>query len=286
MFIEQEKSHSQMFEERTLPTGKVLLAENSGQVIQKHSAHHALPSHLSTVPVNYDRQVASSTHHQPVPSQPVVSLDSFLDDYDSNYGWTDEDSDYLTSHSFSNPENQWSAHTSSDAHYSRDASCSGNDLQSPPSCGSEVQSAPYGSNAPLPNSHSNVNSRTRCSSPQASSGTIPPLPFSTPPKLRTVEQVLISNPGQDEAALRKLTTALAREAIFGRDELAKKSLTGRTGTEELDKQKIDYIKSIVRSRVPKKSDVEFESIWKWCRRSLSKSCQTLRTTAKNKNKLY
>lgn len=91
------------------------------------------------------------------------------------------------------------------------------------------------------------------------------------------------NSGCDNASLRKLTTALAREAIFGRDEMAAKSLSGRRNTKELDKAKLDYIKTLVHSRVPKKSKVDFEEIWKQCRGSLSKSCQTLRNNIRNKN---
>ena len=58
-----------------------------------------------------------------------------------------------------------------------------------------------------------------------------------------------NNGGTDLVSLRKLTTALAREAIFGREELSKKSLTGRKETEQLDKEKLDYIKTLVHSRV-------------------------------------
>ena len=64
---------------------------------------------------------------------------------------------------------------------------------------------------------------------------------------------------------------MAREAIFGRKEITSKSLSGRYSTGELDRRKMDYIKSLVHSRVPKKSDIEFEAIWKQCRGSLSKS---------------
>ena len=75
------------------------------------------------------------------------------------------------------------------------------------------------------------------------------------------------------------TTALAREAIFGKEEMARKSLTGRKSTGEM---RVDYIRTLVHSRVPKKQSVEFESTWKWGRGSLSKSCQTLRNSAKKK----
>ena len=57
--------------------------------------------------------------------------------------------------------------------------------------------------------------------------TIPPPPFSTPPKLHTMEHVMNNNPGSDVASLRILTVALGRDAIFGKDELATKSLSGR-----------------------------------------------------------
>ena len=40
-----------------------------------------------------------------------------------------------------------------------------------------------------------------------------------PPKLLPIERVMMDYPGTDEASLRRLTTALAREAIFGRDTL-------------------------------------------------------------------
>ena len=88
--------------------------------------------------------------------------------------------------------------------------------------------------------------------------------------------------GTGLAALRKLTTALASEAIFGREALVKLSLSGRSDSEQLDPQKLDYIKTLVHSRVPNKSDIDFEETWKICRQSLSKSCQTLRSSAKKK----
>ena len=111
---------------------------------------------------------------------------------------------------------------------------------------------------------------------QPKSKNIPPPPFSTPPKLKSVEQVMSDVPGSDVASLRLLTTALARNAIFGREHLAKSSLSGRKNTSCLDQEKLDYIKTLVHSRANTKSEVEFEFIWSQCRNSLSKSCQTLR----------
>ncbi len=112
---------------------------------------------------------------------------------------------------------------------------------------------------------------------------IPPEPFPTPPKLKLVEQVMSECSGTDILSLRRLTTALAREAIFGKKEMSKKSLSGRGGLEELEKAKVNYIKALVHSRVPKQSMVDFEKSLKECRGSLSKSCQTIRDTQTKKN---
>ena len=76
---------------------------------------------------------------------------------------------------------------------------------------------------------------------------IPPPPFSTPPKLLPVEYVMNNNPGSDLASLRLLTTTLARDAIFGREERANKSLSGRKNTGVLAQEKLDYMKTLVKS---------------------------------------
>ena len=68
-------------------------------------------------------------------------------------------------------------------------------------------------------------------------------PFNTPPKLIPVERVMMDYPGCDEASLRRLTTALAREAIFGKEALRKSSLSGKNQTGCLEKHKLDYIKA-------------------------------------------
>ena len=176
---------------------------------------------------------------------------------DENFSWdTGEDSDYMTSES-----NTW------------------NQVSVSSSCSSRLTSP-----GPLTSPQSFVQSPSVNSQPQPQSENdsevILPPPFSTPPKLRTVETVLKDYKGKDVSTLRVLTVALAREAIFGRKEMARSSLSGRKNTALLDSQKLDYIKTLVRSRVSEKSQVEFEAIWTLCRSSLSKSCQTLRTTAK------
>ena len=83
-------------------------------------------------------------------------------------------------------------------------------------------------------------------------------PFSMPPKLLPVERVMMDNPSSDEASLRRLTTALAREAIFSRDALCRSSLSGKNNTSSLKKHKLDYIKAVVKSRVPNMPEVIFE----------------------------
>ena len=76
----------------------------------------------------------------------------------------------------------------------------------------------------------------------------PPLPFSTPPKLQPVEKVMNDHPGNDVATLRELSIALARDAVFGREELIKNSLSGRKNTGSLDRKKMDY--TVIHTRCP------------------------------------
>ena len=103
---------------------------------------------------------------------------------------------------------------------------------------------------------------------------IPP-PFPTPPKLEPVEQVLQDNPGTGVAELRKLATRLAKDAIFGKEEMSRSSLCGRYKTGSLDDKELNYIKAVIRTRVPLMPNVEFEFVWGLCRSSISKCCQTL-----------
>ena len=109
----------------------------------------------------------------------------------------------------------------------------------------------------------------------------PPL-FSTPPKLRPIEEVLGDHPGSSVANLRNLALSLAREAIFGKEEMIKCSLSGRKNTTSLDEKKLDYIKTVVRSRVPNMTQNEFNCIWGLCKSTISKSCQVLRNKTRRK----
>ena len=82
----------------------------------------------------------------------------------------------------------------------------------------------------------------------------------TLPKLKPTEQVLADNPGSSVANLRNLALCLARHAILGRDEMVKFSLSGWKNTCSFDEKKMEYIKTVVRSRVPNMSEGEFNGI--------------------------
>ena len=99
---------------------------------------------------------------------------------------------------------------------------------------------------------------SRCN--QQKSAVPPPPPFLTPPKLQPVEKVMGDHPGNDVATLRELAIALACDAVFGRQELIKNRLSGRKNTGSLDRKKLDYIKTVVHTRRPTMSDVDFEQI--------------------------
>ena len=86
----------------------------------------------------------------------------------------------------------------------------------------------------------------------------------------------------DVASLRNLATSLARDAIFGKEKMVKNSLSGRRNTGILNKEKLNYIKTLVKSRVPAMTAAEFEHVWIMCRGSLSKLYQTLRSISRLK----
>lgn len=104
---------------------------------------------------------------------------------------------------------------------------------------------------------------------------IPP-PFPTPPKLQPIDEVLGDNPGTSLQCLRNLTVNLAKKSIFGKEAMSRCSLSGRNRTASLSEHKVNYIKALIRGRVPEMSQIEFQYTWEKCRESLSKSCQTLR----------
>ena len=85
--------------------------------------------------------------------------------------------------------------------------------------------------------------------------------------------VLKDHPGTGIANLRNLAISLARDAIFGKEEMMSSSLSCRKNTTALDKKKLSYIKTIIQSRVLRMSETEFASLWILYRSSISKSCQ-------------
>ncbi len=263
------------FQEKTLPSGEVIITEldeGLSQSLSKHPSRslRSLPlfNRSTSAPVRSVSCSDDKATNLPAVTHEGISLESLSDEFD--FGWTDDhddDSNYFTSQSQGDLHKQWyDTSTLSSAHCSRDVTGSESETILSPRFSSSRRDA------------------SRSVSPRPSAKAIPPPPsFNTPHRLKTVEEVMHNNSGTDLASLRKLTTALARDAIFGREELSKKTLTGRNDTEQLDQQKVHYIKTLVRSRVPNKSSVEFEDSWKWCRGSLSKSCQTFRNSTKRKS---
>ena len=81
-------------------------------------------------------------------------------------------------------------------------------------------------------------------------------------------------PGKDVNSLRLLALRLARDAIFGREQWA---LSGRGPLGKANLKKLDYIRSLIESRIPNKSKVEYDCLCNMCHTSLSKSAQALRT---------
>ena len=62
--------------------------------------------------------------------------------------------------------------------------------------------------------------------------------------------------GNDVATLRELVIALARDAVFGREELIKISSSGRKNTGSLNRKKLDYIKTVLHTRQPNMLNVD------------------------------
>lgn len=90
--------------------------------------------------------------------------------------------------------------------------------------------------------------------------------------------------GTDEKSLRLLAVRLARDSIFGEEELGESSLNSRNNTKVLDSEKLDYIWKLIYSRVGEKKvgEREFNLIWKnACLHSISKECQRLRSKKYN-----
>ena len=88
-----------------------------------------------------------------------------------------------------------------------------------------------------PSSESESTAISTSESTASNSKLLQPPPFTTPPKLKPIEQVLADNPGSSVANLRNLALYLARDAIFGRDEMGKCSLSGRKNTYSFDEKK-------------------------------------------------
>ena len=73
-------------------------------------------------------------------------------------------------------------------------------------------------------------------------------------------------PGEDASTLRRLATALAHDSIFGKDALRSSSLRGggKSKTGSIDKKKLEYITTALRTRVPDLLALEYEGVWDKC----------------------
>ena len=67
-----------------------------------------------------------------------------------------------------------------------------------------------------------------------------------------MKDVLSNHTGTEVADLRNLAISLARDTIFGKQEMIHSSLSGKknSNTATLDEKKINYIKTVVCSRFP------------------------------------
>ncbi len=81
-------------------------------------------------------------------------------------------------------------------------------------------------------------------------------------------------------SLRNLAVALAKDSIFGEDELKMCSLSGRKNskTKPLKPAKLGYIKQLEFSRIAyAMQEKEFDLLWeKKCLQSIGSKCQALR----------
>ena len=89
------------------------------------------------------------------------------------------------------------------------------------------------------------------------------------------ERVMVRFPGRDESSLRRLAVELARQCIFGEQTLSVSTISGRNNTYQLDPDKLNQIKTIVKARSGV-GTLEFEGIWCKCIESIKKKCQALK----------
>ena len=74
-----------------------------------------------------------------------------------------------------------------------------------------------------------------------------------------------------------LTCQLALESAFGREVMARSTVTGRSGKPALDSAKLREIKAAVKSiYYPLEDGEEFEAVWLQCRNALKHKCKKLR----------
>ena len=88
---------------------------------------------------------------------------------------------------------------------------------------------------------------------------LPPLAFITPHKLVPVKEAIEEYSESDMATLQKLTTALTREAMFGKEEICRSSLRRQNNNGGVNRKTSHYIKTVIKSCVPNMPEVHFEA---------------------------
>ena len=119
---------------------------------------------------------------------------------------------------------------------------------------------------------------------QPSQPTVLSAPIDTGPfGLGSPEKAVAKFPGRDKKSLTNLSVELARSVVFGEEVMSTSSVSGRNDTNQLDPEKVLYMKNIVRTRVATRmNDLEFELVWQKCMENVSKKCQKLRQDKKNR----
>jgi len=106
-------------------------------------------------------------------------------------------------------------------------------------------------------------------------------------KLRPIDEVILQNQNYiNELNAGTLCQALAREAIFGKDVLARCTITGNGGKTALPLREMNNLKTIIFNLFPKYSNspAQFESLWKKCTISIEQACGRHRREWEKKGK--
>ncbi len=91
------------------------------------------------------------------------------------------------------------------------------------------------------------------------------------------EKALVKVEGRSSNSLRQLAILLARGCVFGDEVLCWSASSGRRGTTSLSTEKMVEIRRVIRRRAKCLSEDAFGEVWAQCVKSISKTCQYLRS---------